>query len=304
MKNFKQKIYLIFFIIVLFFSVVHFSYAYQINFITPESNVGRGDEFSMPIELMSDSGDGSVNAISGDIVFDDNMFTAVRVLSANSIVSFWIDTPHISGNAIVFSGIMPNGYQSVTNPETKNNFSGTIATIVFKAKDVGIGHIQFTDQHLYKNDGLGTEIPVKTSIASIKIIPSDVHLTLPVIDDISPLPFTPQIVNNKNLFGGKYAVIFSTTDKQSGINHYEVKEGNLEWTRAESPYMLLDQSLPYDVYVKAVDLNGNFVIGVAQTTHIRKSIISLIMVLLLLVFIAYLIHREYIFFHKRRLKKK
>jgi hypothetical protein len=65
-------------------------------------------------------------------------------------------------------------------------------------------------------------------------------------------------------------VTFSTTDKQTGIDYYEVREtderGNIpgtreapQWTRvpANEPYVLLDQNLESLVEVRAVDKAGN-----------------------------------------------
>jgi hypothetical protein len=61
-------------------------------------------------------------------------------------------------------------------------------------------------------------------------------------------------------------LVFSTQDKGSGIDYYEVKEESQfllfrllpsKWHRAESPYLLRDQSLSSRIYVKAVDRAGN-----------------------------------------------
>jgi hypothetical protein len=68
------------------------------------------------------------------------------------------------------------------------------------------------------------------------------------------------------LFGGKYVLIFNTIDRESGISHFEVAEQKLKfcfpsekekWERAESPYLIKDQSLKSIIKVKAVDKVGN-----------------------------------------------
>ena len=52
---------------------------------------------------------------------------------------------------------------------------------------------------------------------------------------------------------------FSTTDPQSGIDHYEILEGSdTVWHNATSPYRLTDQSLSSNIYIRAVDGAGNF----------------------------------------------
>ena len=66
-------------------------------------------------------------------------------------------------------------------------------------------------------------------------------------DTEPPLPFTPKLERDPNLDGGKYVVIFNTEDKDSGIDHYEVKDGSGPWVVAESPYVLKDQSVSGDI---------------------------------------------------------
>ena len=68
----------------------------------------------------------------------------------------------------------------------------------------------------------------------------------------------------------KYWISFNTTDKQTGIDHYEIMEepltqfGSFQWGRADapwieerSPYVLDDQSLNSIIRVKAIDKAGN-----------------------------------------------
>ena len=62
-------------------------------------------------------------------------------------------------------------------------------------------------------------------------------------------------------------MVFSTEDKQSGIDHYEIAEkrdnevlnyiDDLNWRIAVNPQILNDQKLKSYVYIKAVDKAGN-----------------------------------------------
>ncbi|HHE65575.1 MAG TPA: hypothetical protein ENL09_06080 [Bacteroidetes bacterium] len=88
-----------------------------------------------------------------------------------------------------------------------------------------------------------------------------------------------------NIYDGKYFIVFSTVDKQTGLDHYEILEitpeelekikkedggianffnklfGKWEekssWKEGESPYLLADQSLGSVIKVKAIDKAGN-----------------------------------------------
>lgn len=78
-----------------------------------------------------------------------------------------------------------------------------------------------------------------------------------MIDATPPEEFEPQIGQDPAVFEGKYFLSFATTDKTSGADHYEIKEGKGEWRIGNSPYLLEDQSLRNKILVKAVDKAGN-----------------------------------------------
>ena len=88
-------------------------------------------------------------------------------------------------------------------------------------------------------------------------------------------------------------MVFSTQDKQSGISHYEVCEGNFhwlgcDWKKVESPYLIIDQNLGDRIEVKAVDLAGNETVVDAFSppptfgVYLFRGIIVLVIILCLL----------------------
>ena len=89
-----------------------------------------------------------------------------------------------------------------------------------------------------------------------------------MIDVTSPEEFKPEIGKASAVFEGKYFIAFSTIDKQTGIDYYEILEADkrgyqrgtirkAEWKKGSSPYLLEDQSLRSVIKVKAVDKAGN-----------------------------------------------
>jgi len=76
-------------------------------------------------------------------------------------------------------------------------------------------------------------------------------------DTIPPEPFSIEIYKEPLIFDGKYFLIFSAVDKQTGIDFYEAKEGDNSWQKQKSPYLLEDQQLNSIINVKAVDKAGN-----------------------------------------------
>jgi len=75
-----------------------------------------------------------------------------------------------------------------------------------------------------------------------------------MIDTTPPEKFQPQITEIE----GKQYLIFMTKDKLSGIKYYEVQEGDKNFKKVSSPYLLEDQKLRMGIIkVKAVDKAGN-----------------------------------------------
>jgi len=78
-----------------------------------------------------------------------------------------------------------------------------------------------------------------------------------MIDTTKPEEFKPEIAEIE----GKKYLVFSTIDKTSGVDYYEVLETRNKkqetWKIAKSPYILSDQGLESKISVKAVDKAGN-----------------------------------------------
>ncbi len=84
-----------------------------------------------------------------------------------------------------------------------------------------------------------------------------------MIDTTPPEEFKPEIAEIE----GKKYLVFSTTDKISGVDHYEIATLNqvgiflnakpkIEWKVGKNPYLLGDQNLS-KIFVKAIDKAGN-----------------------------------------------
>jgi hypothetical protein len=81
-----------------------------------------------------------------------------------------------------------------------------------------------------------------------------------ILDFDPPEPFEIHLIRDPNLFGNRFAIVYTTQDKGSGIDHYEVREKFLglfgDWKLAKSPYELTHQSLFGIIEVKAIDRVG------------------------------------------------
>jgi hypothetical protein len=250
------------------------------------SSIGRGDAVSVSVRLDTDeANEECVNAVDGVIKYSEEV-TLVDTSIGDSIFSMWVEQPKIdtANRTITFAGGIPNGYcgRITGDPRLTNN----IVTLIFRAPGFSIGQniaatstakIEFAPEtSAYLNDGFGTKAELGLFGASIDISknPSqtlkDPWQEAVVTDEIAPEPFAIVLHRDEKAFGGQYFIAFNTSDKQTGIDQYQVMEEPLsefwsfEWGRADapwittrSPYVLHDQSLNSTIRVKAIDKAGN-----------------------------------------------
>ena len=236
-------------------SIFYFLFSVQANaaglfFESKNQEFAQGEEFIVNIFL--DTAGESINAVEGKISFPEALLKLKEIRDGNSTINFWIERPKIKqADAIIFSGIIPGGYQGK---------KGFLFSAVFKAKESGGGAVEIREAKVLLNDGQGT--PASLSISSFQLNINDVgrryinDARSPDID--SPELFTPEISRDPNIFDGKWFLVFATQDKGSGIDHYKVCEKiKTTCVIAESPYVLQNQNLNRKIFVKAIDKNGN-----------------------------------------------
>jgi hypothetical protein len=200
----------------------------------------------------------SVNAVEAHLGFDPSEFSIASISDAVSLVNVWIERPAFSNDSgtVDFSGIIPGGVSSS---------GGKIITVTIIPRKAGASKgFSVISATVLLNDGKGT--PAKLSTASNGFLLSLQTSSTPVpVTNQSPDVFVPKIGKDPNLFNGQYFLAFSATDQYSGIDHYDVLEAprNVKvsdhsiWQTAESPYLLKDQTLSSNIYVRAVDQAGN-----------------------------------------------
>jgi hypothetical protein len=259
-----------------------------------------------------------INAAQVEVDFPDNLLEVDDFSPGDSIFSLWIEKPSDGDfvkinqtGKISFIGGLPGGYcgkAEEANLESgiRNNY--LLGNIIFSVKkstssaEAAIGFSSLSQAFL--NTGSG--IPAKLSFqnAYLKI---DKNLTKIQdewqeelrLDKITPENFSLEIGRDEDIFGGNYFLAFSTVDKQTGIDHYEVLEMkpadfkavdgersflqkiedkamrrpvNLSWEKAVSPYLLKDQTLKSIIKVKAVDKAGNERVVQYQNTVLKSAI--------------------------------
>ncbi len=299
-----------------------------ILYLSPEiAQYYQGDVFFVEIRL--DTQGETINAVEVNLSFDNDVLEFKDFSQGNSILTLWTEKPRVSDNIISFSGGVPGGYWGKDGLLGKLALQarGTTQIATPQPSDEGEGQAQnnaeikfLEGSRVLLNDGLGTLAKLETRGVVFEILTGEGgrNLWQEEIDKdkILPEPFKIEISRDPEMFEGKYFIVFSTTDKQTGIDHYEVLEAEQrgwlrrltqkkeEWMVGNSPYVLENQKLTSDIKVKAIDKAGNFWMDTlkAQNKPEKKwEIVFFGLVLILIIIILWITLKKLARYRSRNL---
>ena len=230
------------------------------------ASYGPGDTFIASVRITP--GEECMNAAQVEIAYPPSELRAVDVARGNSILSLWVGDPKIDNTAgrISFSGGIPAGYCGhIPGDPAQSNILGQVVFTVLKTDASSAAVHILPTSAVYLNDGRGTKDAVAVHDAAYTLRASPTQSSNPWVDELladttPPEPFTVQVESTKDVFGGAYFAVFSTVDKQSGMDHYEILENGV-WGKVTSPHVLADQTIHSPIQVKAIDKAGNVRIG-------------------------------------------
>lgn len=267
--KFKKSLSILISFLTLFVFGTNSANAARLYFDVPEA-ISYEESFLVPLRL--DVEGECINAIEATLTYSSDTLVAVDFSRGQSIFSLWPEPPIIEGGSatVSFSGGIPGGYCGpVAGDRAGTNVIGDLVLRTlpnegrFEATLEGILGFAGEPQILL-HDGFGTPAPVTAERAVFAIrelgeLPQDRWQELLDADDVLPEAFTVFLHADPSIFGGAPYVTFSTTDKQSGIDYYEVREGGATWTKWEAgePYRLQETGADSSVVVRAYDKAGN-----------------------------------------------
>lgn len=252
--------------------------ALRLDATSPDINVR--DTFIVTIRINTEGE--CINAISAQLKFDPSVLKVVDFSTGQSLLSLWTEPPAVdkTNGTISFSGGIPGGYcgriagdPGMTNILGKAVFT-TSDTLAVKSLPSET-RIEIPKAEVLLNDGMGTKTNTVSHALNLIIADKGGALKNEWLsevrgDTIAPELFSIEVFRDPKIQDGKYFIAWASTDKQSGVDHYEVLETNpwkfgfftsddrkSYWTVAESPYFLKDQNLRSKIMVKAIDKMGN-----------------------------------------------
>ncbi len=227
--------------------------AATVSILADYATIGVGDTILVSIALDTDGK--APNTVQGSVQLQDPQ-SAILLKDftlADSAFPNWLKTPSLDDAQLIsFIGGRPGG----VNDET-----ALIFKMVVEAQKEG--KVVFTPENFraFENDGKATAFPVDGKSFTLTIGPrgTEKNQWLEIISkDIAP-PQNLEVVIGQDQFAfeGKKFLSISAVDDESGIDHFEVAEGNLPAIRSGNTYVLQDQDESSKIRVLAYDKAGN-----------------------------------------------
>jgi len=286
MNNLNIKKYLLLLIINL--TLVSFSSASSVSIDSDFETVGINQIFIVSVQLSTE--EKNINAIKGSINIPDYL-DVVSINSGNSLVSLWTSQPSFKDDNISFVGIIPGGYTG----------DGILFSLILKSNQQGDFEVSFDDIEILLHDGLGTSDEVGVSGLNIVVDSNITESSIETEDDNQdPEHFNPVITSDPSIFDGDLFIVFSTKDKISGIDRYEIVESNSklsnitdeDWITASSPYRIENQKLNKDIYIRAIDNFGNTRLVQAHTSSGNSRVWILCIIVIVMLRVLYIRKRK------------
>ena len=238
--------------------------AMTVELENPVGDIGVNDVVNLNVYL--DTEGKEINAMEGKVILSGD-FEIRSVSTAGSVFDLWPNKPSVEGDEISFVGGTTSGV-----------FGSRLRTFTVSIKPLGTENISFTtgDISAFLNDGVGTRVAVTGKSRQIAVLQDSegaVRNDLEALimeDKTQPKEFEILIGRDSGLHDGKYFASFNTTDAESGIDRYEVIEGDNPVVRSGNTYVIMDQSLQGEITVRAIDAAGN----VRSVTSDMKSVVS------------------------------
>ena len=248
--------------------------------VSSGSPVSSGDTSIIEVYLNTEGQ--AVNSVDGAIVLSDSYqgnFEIKDISLTNSAFTMWPRKPSVGeGHKVSFVGGLPGG------------ISGNrllLFKLIVKINKAGEFKITPENMVMYLNDGLGTAVNLEKNVLTINVgesrgDPVDKWQDVIAKDNTAPERFEISLNQDPNLFDGKKFISFETTDVESGVDYYEVKEGSYGVVRTGTNYVLIEQEKELKIVVYAFDKAGNFQVATMNDSD-QINWLGVIVVLLVVV---------------------
>lgn len=127
-----------------------FADAANLHIFSARDQYTRGEIFE--VRVLVSSPREAINAVSGTLVFPQDMLEVVSVSGQDSVMDFWVQNPSFSNKkgTVSFAGV-------VLNPGFQGS-AGNVLDVAFRVKKSGIARLELSSGLVLANDGKGTNV--------------------------------------------------------------------------------------------------------------------------------------------------
>lgn len=222
-----------------------------------------GKTLNLPVLLNTQSE--LINTVAGTILIDQNI-KVTGVSQTDKNITFWLLRPTLFSREDGLQEIRFSG--SVAGGMNGDDIQLFALSVVPTTTDEAT--LSWTNAEALVHDGFGTRAQTtgKGTALTGTVAPAvETPLSPEVKDENTSDTTPPEMVaiirtRDRNLFDGKWTLIFNARDPETGISRYEVQESSngqvleSQWKLAESPYVLDDQENKNTVFVKVTNNTG------------------------------------------------
>ncbi len=250
--------------------------AAQLTFkLIPNSSAADGTAI---VEAYLDPQAKKINVVEGVISFQGDVADlSVKTETGGSVLTLWPTPPaYLADNkALRFAGGVPQGFDK----------TGLLFRMRLSTASSSNISVLWSGGMAYLNDGQGTQESIFGRSITVNLDKKNPEIESSLPSDNTPPTFVSvETGQDPNTYEGKQFVSLNAVDDISGVNRYEVKEGEIITEVSDGVYVFKDQNRKIPVTVTAYDQAGN-----SQTIEIparfnQAKNVTIIILIIIIVF--------------------
>lgn len=268
----------------MFFGYTFVANAAGVSIVAPKT-IESNQQFSVTITL--NTGGVVVNSFDISLTYPSDIISFKGYKEEGSIKKTWFVSPRDESGTIHFIGVIPNGVNGLYDPDKKGLQPIPIVKLLFSPIAEGQGLLNITHSDVLQNDGLGTPLSHEQDSALIVVLHTALSLQDGTLtpdttnkDQEPPEPFVIQYVPASFFSRTPPMIIFSTTDKDSGVDKYQIYISASNWKDVTSPLIVSAGLVRRSVLIRALDFQGNIQQSEVEIPGIISSLQLFIIIIL------------------------
>lgn len=193
-----------------------------------------------------------INAVEGTLTLPSGS-VAERLYIGESVIQTWIEAPRLVDGKIRFAGIIPGGFTG--SAVAGSGLTGSATLFSFEIRGAS-SPLVLSGAGAYAHDGVGTRIADVGGQLSERFVAGS---ALQEEDRTPPEFLDVATLQTESLAEGRPVLTIDSFDAHSGIDRYEVQEGNTMWSESVGVYEVQDAWGFTPISIRAYDRAGNFI---------------------------------------------